>query len=121
VVPLRGDSSNRVIHRDVLGNETIVTLPRSYGRRRYPDIDLETQESGQVHYSLREGEPTSAAAWTEFALERRRGDWRARTATKTRLTCTRDAFRLEAELRAWEGDAELHARTWDLSFPRDHV
>ncbi|MSP83144.1 MAG: CocE/NonD family hydrolase [Alphaproteobacteria bacterium] len=120
-IQVPGDASNRIIQRDALRNETVVTLPRGYGRREYTAIDLEAEEGGNVHYSLTEDDPASAAAWSAFALERKRGAWFVRTATETRLSCTRTTFRLQAGLKAWENGTEVFARTWDLTFPRDNV
>jgi hypothetical protein len=41
--------------------------------------------------------------------------------TLTRLSCARDAFRLQAALRAREGANEVSHREWDLSIPRDFM
>jgi hypothetical protein len=38
-----------------------------------------------------------------------------------RLTCTREAFRLQAGLDAHEGDQEVCHREWDCAIPRDLI
>ena len=38
-----------------------------------------------------------------------------------RMSCTREAFRLEASVRAFDGDEEVCRREWDRSIPRDLV
>jgi hypothetical protein len=38
-----------------------------------------------------------------------------------RMSCTREAFRLQASLRAFDGDEEVCSRTWDRIIPRDLV
>ena len=48
-----------------------------------------------------------------------RDTWKVRIETRLRLSCTRDAFRLQAGLRAWEGDEEVCARDWDRTIARD--
>jgi hypothetical protein len=35
------------------------------------------------------------------------------------MTADRQQFRIEASLRAYEGDAEVFSRDWDLNIPRD--
>ena len=48
-------------------------------------------------------------------------DWRAVVETTARVDAERDAFRIRARVRAWEGDTLLHEREWDESVPRDHA
>lgn len=112
---------NRIIHRDALTGRTTVTIPRDSGAARLDDIDLEIDEAGEVSYSLVEGDPISAEANTRFTMSRRRSDWAVRTETRTRMTCTREAFRIEADLAAYEGDTRVFSRTWDLTIPRDNL
>ena len=50
-----------------------------------------------------------------------RGAWSVSIETRTRVTATRDAFRVEAELRAREGDREVFARRFDESVTRRGV
>jgi hypothetical protein len=116
-----GAVPNRIIHRDALTGRTTVTIPRDSGVTRLDDIDLEVAECGEVRYSLIEGDPTSAEATTQFAMMRRRKAWSVRTETRTRMTCTRDSFRLEADLHAYEGDRRIFSRTWDVDIARDHA
>jgi hypothetical protein len=41
--------------------------------------------------------------------------------TTMRMSCTRDAFRLEASVTAFDGEAEVCRRTWDRTIERDLV
>ena len=50
-----------------------------------------------------------------------RGDWQISTRTRILMTATREAFRLTAELDAWEGGQRVYTRNWDETIPRDHV
>jgi len=50
-----------------------------------------------------------------------RDAWQVRIETRMRLSCMRDAFLLQASLRAWEGASEVCHREWDRSIPRDLV
>jgi len=114
-----GRESNRIITRDFQARSTTVQLPRDGGTTQLTDIDLIVQEKGDVFYAIAGDDPASASAWTRFEMGRRRGDWRIRTETRTRLTCTTTEFRLQAMLDAWEGDTRVFTRNWDLRFPRD--
>jgi hypothetical protein len=41
--------------------------------------------------------------------------------TRTRLSATKEAFHLQAELEAYEGDTCIFSKTWDRTIPRDLV
>ncbi|MFP6743447.1 MAG: hypothetical protein VCD33_17785, partial [Alphaproteobacteria bacterium] len=66
-----GKDNNRVIRRDAQSGKTVVSMPRDSGHSHLEDIDLEIDETGTVNYSIIEGDPLSARAWTEFAMARR--------------------------------------------------
>jgi putative CocE/NonD family hydrolase len=67
-----------------------------------------------------EGEdPLSAFSESRVTQSIARDDWRVRIETHTRMSCTHDAFRLRAELRAWDGDDEVCHREWDYDIPRE--
>ncbi|MGC0273305.1 hypothetical protein ACO0LV_09950 [Pseudactinotalea sp. Z1739] len=50
-----------------------------------------------------------------------RGDWEARTTTRTVLTSSPTHFHLYAELDAWHGPERVHSAMWSRQIPRDHV
>jgi hypothetical protein len=50
-----------------------------------------------------------------------RGDWRTRIETRTRLSCTHEAFVVRGGVRAWDGDDQVCDRDWDYIIPRDLV
>ena len=50
-----------------------------------------------------------------------REGWRIRTRATTVIRCTAEAFLLEAQLQAWDGDEPIFERRWDHRVPRDQV
>jgi len=70
---------------------------------------------------IREGDPTSATIAMRRIGTVARGDWRVKVETTMRMSGTREAFRLEASLRAFEGEAEVCRRDWDRTIKRDLV
>jgi hypothetical protein len=48
-----------------------------------------------------------------------RKTWQIRIETQMRLSCNRDVFLLQGNLRAREGANEICHRGWDRSIPRD--
>jgi hypothetical protein len=94
------------------------------GNMRLERIDrlgLTLGSEGQSRYHLDEGDPLSARAELRRTLTMARDDWQVRVETEMRLSCTRDAFLLQAGLRAWEGTQEVCRRKWDRSIPRDFM
>jgi hypothetical protein len=119
VPSLRG--TERRIVRDLGRGETTVLIPRGWGRRRLHDIDVELHGEGDAGYALVEGDPLSARAWTSMTTEIAHGSWRVRSASRTRMSATRKAFNVAAELDAFEGDRRVFSRSWSAALPRDGI
>jgi uncharacterized protein len=113
----------RTIERDLTTNRIVSNLEAGgnfdgVAVTHLPAIDLDLGHTFRRHFEIAEGDPLSAAAENrQEALLRRRG-WEVRIETRLRLTCTRDAYRLEAELTARENGEEAFHRTWDEAIPR---
>ena len=67
---------------------------------------------------LSEDDPLSAVVEIRQSQSILRDAWRTRIETLTRMSCTRDAFKLRASMRAHEDDIEICRREWDRSVPR---
>ena len=74
----------------------------------------------RLHSQHRIGEtdPLSAATALSQEVILRRFDWSVRVVLRTRLTSTRDQFRFEGKLQAFEGDRPVAERLWELDIPR---
>jgi hypothetical protein len=80
---------------------------------------LGTSSVARETYRIVERDPLSARVDTEWTEEMWRGDgWSIRSVTTTSMTADRSSFRLQGSLRAFEGDAEVLARSWDETIPR---
>jgi hypothetical protein len=95
--------------------------PLRPGVGRIDRLGLEHSYEGKYAFDMKDDDPLSAAAEMRKTETKRRGAWRVRIETQMRISCTRDAFRLSASLRAWDGDSEVCRREWDRSIPRDLV
>jgi predicted acyl esterase len=91
------------------------------GLVRIDRLGLELGTEGKFAFDITDDDPLSATAEMQRTEMIRRDDWQVRIETRMRLSCTRDAFLLQASLRAWEGTSEVCCREWDLSIPRDLV
>ncbi|HEX4571658.1 MAG TPA: CocE/NonD family hydrolase, partial [Dongiaceae bacterium] len=88
---------------------------------RIDRLDLELGTKVESHFHLEEDDPLSAVVELGRTLTMSRGAWQVRIETSMRLSCTRNAFRLEGSLRAREGASEVCHREWDRSIPRDFM
>jgi uncharacterized protein len=113
--------SERKVERDPLRRLTTTTVVNDEGLYRLDAIDLEVGQSSVQRYSIEDDDPTSARVEIAWTVTRARGAWRIRTATRTVMTCTRDAFLIAATLEAFEAERRVFSRTWDRSIPRDLV
>jgi predicted acyl esterase len=91
------------------------------GLVRIDRLGLELGTEGKFAFDITDDDPLSATAEMQRTETIQRDAWQVRIETRMRLSCTRDAFLLQASLRAWEGDSEVCHREWDCSIPRDLV
>ena len=83
-------------------------------------IGLELGTEGRFEFDISDDDPLSAVAEMQRTQTLARDDWQVRIETSMRLACTREAFLLQASLRALEGPDEVCRRSWDYAIPRDH-
>jgi uncharacterized protein len=98
-----------IIHRDGVRIERIERL------------NLELGTTWKTQYHVEDNDPLSAVAELHQTQAMSRNDWHIRVETALRMSSTRDAFLVQASLRAFEGDKEVCHRDWDRSIPRDFL
>jgi uncharacterized protein len=82
---------------------------------------LEVGGDWDYAHDIRDDDPLSATIAMRATNTVARGEWRTRVETTMRMSCTHEAFRLQASLRAFEGDDEVCAREWDQTIKRDLI
>jgi predicted acyl esterase len=80
---------------------------------------LEAGTHFHFEHALEDGDPTSAVVAMRRTGTLARGDWRTRVETSMRMTCSRETFRVEATMQAFEGNDEVCSRNWDRTIKRD--
>jgi hypothetical protein len=91
------------------------------GTLRIDRIGLELGTEGSFQCHIEEDDPLSAVTEMRFTQTISRDAWRTRIETSMRMSCTYDAFQLQATMRAWQGELEVCRRDWNRSVPRDFV
>jgi hypothetical protein len=95
-----------------------VDVVRNLGALYIAEVDLELTAVGSERYSIPAGDPALARSEAQRRAEFKRGDWQASIVTQSILTPSGGNWRLVATLSAFEGEAQVFARHWDLEIPR---
>ena len=112
---------HRTVRRDVASGRIESETDMSYfGSFRLPD-GLVYAERGRDAFSALEADPLSAEAQSTWEIEIARAGWRTRVAVASSMRADANAFHLDDELEAYEGDALVFSRTWTKTIPRDHA
>ena len=112
---------NWLIHRDLASDQSTLEVINDNGIVHLQDIDLEVENRAFEWYTSRADDFLSPKGETRLIRGLRRGHWHVRTVARTQLTANETAFRITAELDAFEGDLRVFARNWDVSIRRDFV
>ncbi|MFP4033649.1 MAG: CocE/NonD family hydrolase C-terminal non-catalytic domain-containing protein, partial [Desulfococcaceae bacterium] len=107
--------------RDLPSDRSVLEVVNDDGRCRIESIDLEARSRVTETYSLVDDDPDSVRGETYCLREFRRGDWHARTETRTVLASDAEKFYIHATLDAWEGEERVFSRNWKREVGRDLV
>jgi hypothetical protein len=86
---------------------------------RIEPLALELGHGSLECFRIDERDPLSASGDVRHTVVSRREGWRIRVRTKVKMRATRERFRLEAELEAFEGGEAVYRNRWVTSVPRD--
>jgi hypothetical protein len=106
--------------RNVVVHTTQIDLAADGGpaRARFVAIDLESGHGIEETLRIAPHDPLAAEASIRHCTVHRRRDWEARVEVRLHVGADRDAFTLDAELRAHDGGALLLERRWQERVPR---
>lgn len=113
--------SNWWVKRDLANDESTLEVIKDDGVVHFEDIDLKVRQDTREWYSYKGLDMNSVRGEVYAIRGFERGDWKVSTYTRTILTSTENAFRVRAELDAYEGDTRIHSESWDRTIPRDLV
>jgi len=110
-----------LVHRDLASDVSTLEVINDRGVFVLDEIGLEIESRTNEYYTVRADDFLSPVGETRTVRGLTRGDWRIRTETRTRLTCSATEFHISADLDAYEGGERAFCRTWDVSIPRDFI
>lgn len=106
------------IERNLVDGLTTVEVVRNLGALHIADVDLELQALGSERYSIAADDPARARSEARRRAAFKRGDWQVAVETRSVLTAEGASWRLIVTLDAYEGEARVFARNWDLLISR---
>jgi uncharacterized protein len=124
-IELRPAPLKRIIEEDRTTGETIYTIASGRGDTenvkltRIKAIGLEVGHTMFRRFRIGPEDPNLAQAEVVQKTQFRRGKWKTRVETRTRICATEDQFLLEAELDAYENDQPFCTRSWTRRIKRD--
>jgi uncharacterized protein len=112
-------ATRHAYERDLTAGEVRYSIHEDTGAFEHPDSGLVTRQVRDEIWSLPLADPDGAAGECRWTTEMRRGDWSVRTESVATLRCRADVFEIAAAVEAFEGDAQVHRKTWRKKIPRD--
>ncbi len=112
---------NWLVHRDLAKDESVLEVINDNGVIYLEEIDLEIENRTMEWYSSRDDDFLSLKGETRLTRGLKRSGWSVRTIAHTILTSTATEFRIQADLDAFESEARIFCRSWDVSIPRDFI
>ena len=114
----RVPTMTRTVSHDLSGGMTGVEIHYDTGEDEEPNHGLRT---GTIHcerYSIAPDDPLSARMEVNWTQTLSRGDWSVRTETGGSCRTTEEAFLIEADIKAFDGDSLVFEKSWKSSIPR---
>jgi hypothetical protein len=91
--------------------------PNYGGSRTFPD-GLVYEERTREVYRIRADDPLSARAESSWDIALSRAGWQVAISTRSVVTASATEFLTDNHIVAWEGGAEVFARSWQGRIPR---
>ena len=118
---LRAPETYRRMTHDQLTGATTAEARDDSGRYRIETSGLEYELWSLDRFTIQAQDPLSAIGDVTFEMGMGRGAWQTRSTTRTVLRADATHFVIDATLDAWDGDARIAARRWNVMVPRHHV
>jgi hypothetical protein len=118
---LRPGKTTRKIETDLISGMVSLVINDDLGDAENLTHGLQTGETMTELWQVHPDDPLSARAVHTWEQRLSRGDWRVRTEAWAEMTATASHLRLQARLRAFEGDNLVFDRSFDEEVARQFV
>ena len=114
-----GPAFRRITHDTVTDAYVLEFNQGGEGRERLVDADVEMELRLLDRLMIREGEPLSAAVFTERRMGRRRAGWDVAVQTRSEMTADEESFLINDVLEAFEDGRRVFVKAWTRRVSRD--
>ena len=118
VVEQKAGSHSRAITRDLCTGKKVLVLQSDYGAQLIKTADITVTGHSQDRFEIADNDVLTAKADYQFSMGYKRKGWNVTTQGQMTVTCDKDNFLLNGELKAFEDDKEIFCRTWNEKIPR---
>ncbi|NKC14863.1 MAG: CocE/NonD family hydrolase [Gammaproteobacteria bacterium] len=118
---LRPERHTRELHEDLATGAQVLTLEDDFGRYRNDEHGLITETVAGERYNIAPDDPLSAHMQTHWTEVVARGEWCARTETRTELRADEHYFYVSAQIDAYEDEIRVFNKRWRERVRRDRV
>ncbi|MGX9120789.1 CocE/NonD family hydrolase [Mesorhizobium sp. BHbsci] len=106
-------------HEWDVGTSKLTTRTNAAARRHRIDATgTEILASKREVTEILDHDPTSAKLETEYVGAMKRDDWDVRVESSMHFSLTKDNFLFMGQVKAFENDKEVFAKTWEKTIPR---
>jgi putative CocE/NonD family hydrolase len=120
-VTLAFEPGDHTVSRSIAAGSTQLVHSYPSFHTRFPESGIELRWREPDTFTIDDDDPLSARVRCERAVTISRGDWSVTIESTSTMQADREHFLVTGELRAYEGSAAAHARSWSFRIPRDHV
>ncbi len=111
----------RRVTRNRKNNTTTMRILDDTGEQVIPGHALRVRQKHVNRWQVNLRDPSDTCLQATFSCWMTRGHWRIKTVSRSELVLDPTRFHIRAEIKAYEGAAMIHARTWKQSIPRDFM
>ena len=115
---LRDPSGSRIITSDIKTGDIRYEIETDGGEVKFEKSGLIYGSTNEQHYVINDGNPCSAKAEYRAKFSFSRGEWKANTESELIVTCDEEHFFLRGRISAYEDDAQVFVKNWDIKIPR---
>ncbi|RWI31421.1 MAG: CocE/NonD family hydrolase [Mesorhizobium sp.] len=109
-------ATNKLTTRTFFHGDVLAGL--AAGRYRIDATGTEISKTASEVTEILDHDPTSAKLETQYVEAMKRDDWDVRVESCIRFSLTKDTFLFVGQIKAFERDKEVFAKTWDRTIPR---
>jgi hypothetical protein len=109
----------RITHDTVTDAYVLEFNQGGEGRERLVDAGVEMELRLLDRLMIREGDPLSAAVFTERRMGRRRAGWDVAVQTRSEMTADEESFLINDVLEAFEDGRRVFVKAWTRRVSRD--